>query len=94
MEIKLTRRFGVSQTDLDEGRTVCCKDCGGVRVVECGDCGGYRDVQTTIAKQEPPPNEPPFTAYIGNLAQETSTKDIEGFFGKLAVASKVSIHQK
>jgi len=37
------------------------------------------------------PNEPPFTAYIGNLPFEASIEDVENFFKGLKVCTKYII---
>jgi len=37
------------------------------------------------------PNEPPFTAYIGNLPFEASTEDVENFFKGLKVCIEYTV---
>jgi len=37
------------------------------------------------------PNEPPYTAYIGNLPFEASTEDVENFFKGLKVCTEHTV---
>ena len=40
------------------------------------------------------PSEPPFTAFIGNLAYETSEDNIYDFFKKLNVSNEYVLYRK